>query len=180
MKKPVVAVIGASITQPGEPDYEAGIRLGRLLAESGIAVATGGYEGLMEAVSAGAAQVGGEVIGITAPAVFAGRSGANQHVTDERPAATLTERIHDLVSISDAVVALPGSLGTFTELVVAWNVAYVAPLGGGSTRPVIAVGPLWGGLVPLLAEQLGASADLVHCVDTVEQAAAAIVENLGS
>ncbi len=179
MRKPVVAVIGASITKPGEPDYEAGIRLGRLLAESGMAVATGGYGGLMEAVSAGAAQAGGEVIGITAPAVFPGRSGANQHVTDERPAPTLTERIHNLMVIADAVIALPGSLGTLTELVVAWNLAHVAPFSGGSPKPVVAVGPLWNGLIPGLADRLETDANLVQCVDTIEQAVAAVTSELG-
>ncbi len=178
MRSPIVAVIGASQTQSGDPDYRDGIQLGRLLAESGYTVATGGYGGSMEAVSAGAAQAGGEVIGVTAPTVFPARSGANRYVTDERPAATLTERIHDLFAMADAVIALPGSLGTLTELLVAWNLAHVAPFGGGTPLPVVAVGPLWNGLVSELADRLATNADLVHCVDTVEQAVTAVMTNL--
>jgi hypothetical protein len=179
MRTPLVAVVGASQTQPGEPDYQDGIRLGRLLAQAGWAVATGGYGGLMEAVSTGAAVLGGRVIGVTAPAVFTGRPGANQHVTDEWPAATITERIHELLTAADAVIALPGSLGTLTELVVAWNVAFVAPFSGGHPKPIVAVGPTWGELVPMLARRLATNGDLIQCVDTVEEAAEFVTERGG-
>jgi uncharacterized protein (TIGR00730 family) len=179
MNTPVVAVVGASQTQPGEPDYQDGIRLGGLLARAGWTVATGGYGGLMEAVSAGAADLGGRVIGVTAPAVFASRSGANQHVTEERRADTITERIHELLTTADAVIALPGSLGTLTELVVAWNVAYVAPFSGRNPKPIVAVGPTWGELVPTLARRLATNGDLVRCVDTVEEAAEFVTEQGG-
>ena len=179
MRTPVVAVVGASQTQPGELDYQDGIRLGRRLAAAGWTVATGGYGGLMEAVSTGAADVGGRVIGVTAPAVFPARSGANQHVTDERRAATITERIHELLTAADAVIALPGSLGTFTELIVAWNVAFVAPFSGSDPKPIVAVGPTWGELVPMLARRLATSGDLVRCVDTVDEAAEFVTERSG-
>lgn len=174
MHQPIVAVIGASQTRPGDPDYGDAMRLGRLLAEAGYAVASGGYGGLMEAVSAGAAEVGGRVMGITAPGVFPGRSGANRYVTDERPAATLTERIQDLLTISDAVVALPGSLGTLTELVVAWNLAFVAPFSSHRPAPIVAVGPTWAELVPLLTKRLATDGGLVQCVATVEGAIAVL------
>ncbi|MDH3261173.1 MAG: LOG family protein [Acidimicrobiia bacterium] len=178
MHNPVIAVIGASQTQPEDPDYRDGVRLGRLLAEAGCTVASGGYGGLMEAVSAGAAQAGGRVIGVTAPAVFPGRSGANQYVTDERPAATITERIQDLLTISNVVVALPGSLGTLAELVLAWNIAFVAPFSAGHSLPIVAVGPTWGELVPLLTERLATNGDLVRCVDTVEDAIAVVLRHV--
>ena len=174
MYQPIVAVIGASQTEPDDPDYQDGIRLGRLLAAAGYTVASGGYGGLMEAVSAGAAEVGGRVIGVTAPAVFPGRDGANSHVTEERPASSLTERIQDLLTISDAVVALPGSLGTLTELVVAWNIAFVAPFSGRRPTPIVTVGPNWAELVDLLTERLATDGGLVQCVATVEEAAAAV------
>ncbi len=134
----------------------------------------------MEAVSAGAAEVGDRIIGITAPEVFPGRSGANQYVTDERQAPTITERIQDLLTLADAVVALPGSLGTFTELVVAWNLAYVAPFSGRRPKLIVAVGPTWRELVPLLAHRLATDGNLVRCVDTVDEAAALVIAGLRS
>src|SRR5665811_940652 len=109
---PTIAVIGSSRTQSNDQDYLDAQRLGRLLAQAELTVASGGYGGLMEAVSEGAQSVGGAVIGVTAPDVFPGRARVNEYVTDEQPADTLTERIHQLIYHSDGVVALPGSIGT--------------------------------------------------------------------
>jgi uncharacterized protein (TIGR00730 family) len=175
---PVVAVFGASSSSPGDGHYEAGVTCGRLLAEAGFTVATGGYAGLMEAVSEGAASAGGHVIGVTVPPVFPDRHGANPHVIEERRARTLTERIHELIAVSDASIALHGSIGTATELLVAWNLAYVARFAGLQPRPVVAVGARWRGLVATLTMTLETDVDLVTCVDDVADAVATVVRRL--
>ncbi len=174
----VVAVLGSSAVVPGDPDYEDGRRVGRLLAEAGFAVATGGYGGLMEAVSAGARDAAGTVIGVTAPSVFPNRSGPNPFLTEERPAAGLIDRYHELVEGSDASIALPGSIGTLTELMVAWNLAFVAPFSGRPAKPVVAVGEVWRRVVSDLSELVGADASLVTCVDGVDEAVAQIARRL--
>jgi uncharacterized protein (TIGR00725 family) len=174
----VIAVIGSSRTQPDEPEYGDALRLGGALARAGFTVASGGYGGLMDAVSAGAADAGGQVIGVTAPHVFPGRKGVNRYVTVEEPAESLTERIHRLIYHSDAVVALPGSIGTLTELMSAWNLAFVAPFSNATPKPVIAVGPLWRDLIPLLAERLRTDGTLVRCVDTADEAARMVINLL--
>lgn len=170
----VVAVFGASSPRPGNASYDVGVRCGRLLAEAGYAVATGGYAGLMEAVSLGARQDGGRVIGVTVPDVFPDHPGGNEHLTEEMRAATLLERIHEMVDLSVASIALPGSLGTATELLVAWNLAYVARFANAVPKPVIAVGDQWQHLVPLLTEELETDGSLVTLVDTVDEAVAAV------
>jgi uncharacterized protein (TIGR00725 family) len=180
MHQRIVAVIGASATGPEENDYLDGVRLGHLLAGAGFAIASGGYGGLMEAVSAGAAGRGGRVIGVTAPSVFPGRAGANAFVTEERQAATIPERIQDMLAMSDAVVALPGSLGTLTELVLAWNIALVAPFSARQPVPIVAVGRTWAELVPLLTERLATNGDLVQCVAGVDEAAALVAGHLNN
>ena len=53
-ERPVVTVFGASLTRRTDPEYAIAERLGSLLARSGYAVMTGGYFGMMEAVSKGA------------------------------------------------------------------------------------------------------------------------------
>lgn len=170
----VVAVFGASSPRRGDPSYEVGIRCGTLLAEAGFAVATGGYAGIMEAVSLGARRAGGRVIGVTVPGVFPDRPGGNEHLTEETRAATLLERIHEMVDLSVASIALPGSLGTATELLVAWNLAYVARFTSAVPKPVIAVGGQWRHLVPLLTAELETDGSLVTLVDTVDEAVAAV------
>ncbi len=166
-----VAVFGSSRPVPGDPAFADGVRLGELLAGAGLVVATGGYGGVMEAVSAGAAAAGGTVIGVTAPAVFPDRVAANGHLTREIVAGTISERIHRLIDLADATITLPGSLGTFTELVVAWNAAALAPLTGGTPRTHVAVGSDWPVVIAFLAERLDVDPSLITCVATVEEAA---------
>lgn len=175
---PVVAVFGASRTRPGDDDYHDAARCGRLLAEAGFSVLTGGYGGSMEAVSRGAAQAGGHVIGVTAPGIFPDRSGANEYVAHEIPADTLTRRIDIMMDLSSAVIALNGSIGTLTELMVAWNAAFVARFSNSVPRPVIAVGPNWRALVPQLAGSLATDGELVTLVDEVDEAVDAVVRSL--
>lgn len=177
MSAPIVAVFGSSAPSPGHPLYDQGVRLGTLLARGGATVATGGYAGLMEAVSEGAYRAGGRVIGVTAPEVFPGRSGANRYVGEEVTATTMSERIHRLVSLADATIALPGSIGTLAEFMVAWNVNYVAPFRGDRPRRQVAVGDGWRRLMSYLAEEFGTDGSYVTCVDDVEAAARVVLED---
>ncbi len=171
---PVVAVFGSSAGGPGERAYESARDCGRLLAEAGYTVATGGYGGVMEACSRGAADAGGRVIGVTAPAAFPGRPGANRWVQVEIPAGTITERIHLLLNGSAACLALDGSIGTLTELLMAWNLAFVAGLSGALARPVVAVGPTWAAVVAYLAEATGSDPAGVTLVPDVNAAVAEV------
>lgn len=168
--RPIVAVFGASGSSPGDGHYEEGVRCGALLAGAGYGVVTGGYGGLMEAVSRGAASEGGHVLGVTAPAAFPGRHSANRFLTEEWRAAHLMERIHELTNVSSAAITMHGSIGTLTELAAAWNLAFVANRAAQTPKPVIAVGGRWSRLVPVLAEQLETDGSLVTVVGTVDEA----------
>jgi uncharacterized protein (TIGR00730 family) len=165
---PIVAVFGSSKVERDDAVWGEAERLGRLLVLAGAQVATGGYAGLMEAVSAGAAAAGGRPIGVTAPAVFPARAGANGYVAREIPAPTLPQRIARIVEIADASVALPGSIGTLAELLVAWNDAFVAPFRGAAPRPVVAVGSTWSRLIDQIGGSTGADTSFVTCVDEVD------------
>lgn len=165
-----VAVFGSALSVPGDGVYEDGVLCGELLAAANLIVATGGYAGVMEAVSRGARSRGGTVIGVTAPTVFPDRPGANPYVDREHPAPHLLDRIHRLTSQSDAAIALPGSLGTLTELVAAWNLAFVARFSNTPTKPLVTVGQGWSTLVDHLARVLNADRRLVTTVDTVQAA----------
>ena len=173
-------MFGSSLGAPGEPEYEQALELGRLLGRAGYAVATGGYGGSMEAVSAGADEVGGTITGVTAPEIFPHRDLPNRFVQEHIRAASLTERIHELVDLADACVALPGSIGTFTELMVAWNLAYVARFTESPPHPVVAIGSHWRRLVADLAAELDTDSSLVTCVETPAEAVDFLQERLGS
>lgn len=168
---PLVTVFGASRTQEESTDWNDAFRLGAGLAERGYGVVTGGYGGSMEAVSAGAASVGNgaPIVGVTVPDTFRTRSGANVHVTREVQAPSLLARMEAMLADAVAAVALPGSLGTFTEIMVAWNVAYVARFRSDHPLPLITVGAAWHDLCADVQRVTGTDGGLVVSVRTVEE-----------
>lgn len=136
-----VTVFGGSAPKPGEPAYQEAQRLGTLLGKAGYTVLTGGYIGTMEAVSRGAAEAGGNVIGVTCEEIEAWRSGgANAWVAEEMRFPSLRERLFALIDTCQAAIALPGGPGTLTEISLMWNQMITRSL---SPRPLILVGPGW-------------------------------------
>ena len=132
----IVVVFGSSRISPKSPAWEEAHRFGRAVAEAGFDLASGGYGGAMEAASLGAKEAGALVVGVTAPAVFPGRAGANPYVDLEFPAPTLLSRIERMLDLGRAFVALPGGVGTFTEIAAAWNRAFVDRLAGRAAPPI--------------------------------------------
>jgi uncharacterized protein (TIGR00730 family) len=136
-----VSVFGGSQPQEGSAAYAEAQNLGRLLAERGHTVLTGGYIGTMEAVSRGAREAGGHVIGVTCEDIEAWRPiKANAWVMEEIRKKTLIERLHTLIHESDAALALPGGAGTLTEITLMWNLMIVESL---HRRPLILIGDGW-------------------------------------
>lgn len=136
-----ITVFGSSKPKPGDSDYDQAVRLGALIAKSSHAVLTGGYIGTMEAVSRGAAEAGGHVIGVTCAQIERWRNtGANPWVKEERRFETLNERLNELITACDAAIALPGGPGTLTEITLFWNLLVIEAL---PPRPLVLVGEGW-------------------------------------
>jgi uncharacterized protein (TIGR00730 family) len=136
-----VTVFGGAQPKEDSKAYEEARELGKLLAEHGHAVLTGGYMGTMEAVSRGASDAGGHVIGVTCIDIEDWRkSKPNQWVKEERRKKTLAERLMGLIEGCDAAVALPGGAGTLAEISLMWNLMIVESL---PPRPLILVGSGW-------------------------------------
>ncbi|HYZ11231.1 MAG TPA: hypothetical protein VE962_05000, partial [Actinomycetota bacterium] len=62
---PRVTVFGGAWVREDEPEHAEARQFGRLAAGAGFEVANGGYGGIMAAVSRGAAEAGGTVVGVT-------------------------------------------------------------------------------------------------------------------
>ena len=136
-----VSVFGGSQPKEGETAYAEALELGRLLAQRGHTVLTGGYIGVMEAVSRGAKEAGGHVIGVTCEDIEAWRHvKANSWVMEEIRKKTLVERLHTLIHESDAAFALPGGAGTLTEIALMWNLMIVESL---HRSPLVLIGHGW-------------------------------------
>ena len=134
---PVISVFGSSsIAEPSEARRQAQ-ELGAALARAGFAVATGGYSGVMEAVSRGAAEAGGTVFGVVARAL---PGKPNPWVRRVIEVDTWEQRLFRLITLGDGYVACPGATGTLVELAVAWEMMNKGLLG---RRPLVALGEFW-------------------------------------
>jgi uncharacterized protein (TIGR00725 family) len=90
--------------------------VGRLLAEAGAVVVTGGRSGVMEAASKGARDAGGTALGILPGA---DRREANEWVTVAVPTGMGEARNALVVRAADALVAVGGAWGTLSEIALA-------------------------------------------------------------
>ncbi len=148
-----VSVFGsANLKLSSEADQQA-YHLGKLLGEQGFAVMTGGYTGTMEAVSRGAKEAGGKVIGVTSDEIEAYRPmGPNQWVTEEWRCKTFRERLDKLVEFCDAAVALPGGLGTMVEIGLTWNHLVIHTI---DPKPLVLIGSGWQNIMETFFNELG-------------------------
>ena len=91
-------------------------RLGAELAAAGIRLVYGdGGIGLMAAVAKGCLDAGGEVTGVI-PRFMVEQGWNNPRSTETIVTETMHERKATICDICDAMVALPGGIGTFEEL----------------------------------------------------------------
>jgi uncharacterized protein (TIGR00730 family) len=136
-----ITVFGGSLPKEGDTAYAEAQELGKLLAQRGHTVLTGGYIGTMEAVSRGAHEAGGHVIGVTCEDIENWRKvGANRWVKEERRMKTLNERLKALIDGCDAALALPGGAGTLAEIALMWNLMSVESR---RRSPLILIGRGW-------------------------------------
>src|ERR671934_331622 len=134
----VITVIGKSARDANDPvppqALDAAEEVGRLIAERGAVVVSGGLSGVMEAVSRGAKNAGGLVIGILPG--FDKRD-ANEYVDLAITTGMGWMRNTLTVRAADAVIMISGGIGTLNELTVAYELKPTVILegtGGWSSR----------------------------------------------
>jgi uncharacterized protein (TIGR00730 family) len=136
-----ITVFGGSQPKAGDESYAEAYELGKLLASAGHTILTGGYIGTMEAVSRGASEGGGHVIGVTCDEIENWRKvKPNAWVQEERRFQTLEQRLSELIHSCQAAIALPGGPGTLTEIALTWNLMIIAAI---PPKPLILVGESW-------------------------------------
>jgi len=172
-KSRIITVFGSSRPKAGHADYSAAFELGRALVGAGFGVCTGGYGGVMEAVSRGASESGGRVLAVTS-SFFHLR--ANRWVQEETCADTWQDRLFELVRLGDGYVACKGGTGTLVELAVVWEMLNKKAM---EPRPFVTLGDFWQPVLDRVREverghesRWGESSDpLVHQALTPEDAA---------
>jgi uncharacterized protein (TIGR00730 family) len=142
----IITVFGSARPQAGEADYEEARRLGAELGRRGFQVCTGGYTGVMEAVSRGAKEAGGRTIAITSTFF---RTQANSWVDEEHAASTWQERLFELIRFGEGFVACKGGTGTLVELAVVWEMLNKGVMAG---KPFVTLGDFWAPIIERVRE----------------------------
>jgi uncharacterized protein (TIGR00730 family) len=110
---PLVTVFGSARTKPDEPSYKEAETMGRLLAENGYGVISGGGEGIMGAVSKGALEAGGNSIGLNIE--LPNEQQPNKFQTHSLSFRYFFIRKVCFLKYTLGVVVFPGGYGTLDE-----------------------------------------------------------------
>lgn len=169
----IITVFGSSRPLEDHADYQEARSLGRALGAAGFAVCSGGYGGVMEAVSRGSKESGGKTFGVTA--AFFQRS-ANPWIDTEIRVNSWQERLFELIRLADGYVTCKGGTGTLVELAVVWEMLNKSVI---ASKPVVVLGEFWTPILDRIREvELGhpglwgeANGALVHAVTTPDEAA---------
>jgi uncharacterized protein (TIGR00730 family) len=109
-------------SRPGQDPahLELAREVGRWIGQNGARlVYGGGHHGLMGAVADAALAAGAHVTGVI-PQALVEMEAAHQGCSELHVVATMHERKHLMAERADAILALPGGIGTFEELFEVW------------------------------------------------------------
>jgi uncharacterized protein (TIGR00730 family) len=142
----IITVFGSSRPREGDSHYALAQELGAQLASRGFTICSGGYGGVMEAVSRGAKDAGGRTLGVTADFFDAP---ANRWIDEVISVKTWQERLFALVEHGSGYVACPGGTGTLVELAVVWEMLNKRVM---PAKPFVTLGHFWQPIVERVRE----------------------------
>lgn len=111
--EPAVSIFGSARAKEDHRDYKKARKLGKMLAENGITVLTGGGPGVMEAANRGATESGGQSIGVNIELPFEQKP--NPYAKKIISFNYFFVRKVMLVKYASAFVIFPGGFGTMDE-----------------------------------------------------------------
>ena len=173
MSNKIITIFGTGRAKAGDSAYALAMETGELLAQADFTIANGGYGGTMLAAAKGAAEAGGEIVGVTCSAFKSSR--ANKYITREIATASLDERLDTLIKMGQAYVVLPGGTGTLLELAKVWELKNKGFLK--AEKPIILVGRFWKPLAELIATDDPDSSRHIKLADEPKQAVKLIIDN---
>lgn len=179
-ERKIITVFGSSRPHEGEADYAEARELGRALASQGFLVCSGGYGGVMEAVSRGAKEADGHTRGVTSEFF---RARANRWVDEEVRVKSWQDRLFELVRCGDGYVVCKGGTGTLVELAVVWEMLNKGVI---PRKPFVALGEFWRPILERVREveasrssKWGEASDrLIHLAPSPAEAASSLARAL--
>ena len=162
--QPGVSVFGSARVRPGEPVYKKAEKTGRLLAEEGYTIITGGGPGVMEAANKGAYEAGGRSVGLSI-----------QLPNEEKPNRYTNLAVNFryffirkvmFIKYAQAYVVMPGGFGTMDELFEALTLIQTDKI---KPFPVILMGSdYWKGLLDWIKKTMAEKRGMVG-LDEIEE-----------
>jgi hypothetical protein len=176
---PAVSVFGSARIAEEDRHYGLARDVGRLLAERGYAVITGGGPGLMEAANRGAAEAGGMSVGCTIE--LPDEQAVNDYVSLAIAFRYFFVRKTMFVKYADGFIIFPGGFGTMDELFEALTLIQTGKV---HNFPLILFGSrYWSGLQQWLRDVMLESGRLspedlsiIQVTDAPEEAVAIILD----
>jgi uncharacterized protein (TIGR00730 family) len=180
--RPAVTIFGSARVSERHPAYEEAREVGRLFAQAGFAVVTGGGPGVMEAANRGAKEGGGVSVGFNINLPH--EQHVNPYLDIELTFNHFYARKTMFVKAAEGFVIFPGGFGTLDELFEALTLIQTGKV---SHFPVVLYDHgYWEGLVEwirdrLLVERMISPDDveLLHVTGSPADAVATVLECYG-
>lgn len=145
-----VTIFGSARLKPDDKYYHMAEKLGQLLAQNGFAVMTGGGPGIMEAVNKGAAEAGGQSVGMNIKLPLEQKP--NPYANLQLDYKYFFIRKVMFVKYAMAYVIMPGGYGTMDEFFEALTLIQTKRV---KSFPVILMGrEYWQGLLDWLKDSM--------------------------
>ena len=155
-----VTIFGSARVKPGDTYYQKAEKLGQLLAQNGFAVITGGGPGIMEAGNKGAAEAGGQSVGMNIKLPFEQKP--NPYANLQIDYKYFFIRKVMFVKYAMAYVIMPGGYGTMDEFFEALTLIQTKRV---KSFPVILMGSeYWQGLLDWLKNTM-LQKEMIHPFD---------------
>lgn len=169
---PAVSIFGSARVSSDAPEYQLTEKLARLLVQRGYGIITGGGPGIMEAANKGAAEAGGQSVGLNIELPFEQRP--NPYSNLQLNFRYFFVRKVMFVKYAIAYIVMPGGFGTVDELFEA-----VTLIQTNKIKPfpvVLMVKSYWEGLLNWIRDTMLAQGkicsrdlDLLHLSDDPEE-----------
>ncbi|MBW1972227.1 MAG: TIGR00730 family Rossman fold protein [Spirochaetes bacterium] len=141
--KPAVTIFGSSRAKPEDSHYQKAYQIAYKLAKEGFSIITGGGPGIMEAANKGAADAGGESVGLHIELPLEQK--ANEYSNIKIRFHYFFVRKVMFIRYGMAYVIMPGGFGTLDELSEAVTLIQTKKI---KPFPVILVDKsYWGGFI---------------------------------
>jgi uncharacterized protein (TIGR00730 family) len=148
--KNAVSIFGSARVTPDDPYYQKTEKLARRLAEKGFSVITGGGPGIMEAANKGAAEAGGQSVGMNIRLPFEQKPNEYANISIDYKYFFIRKVM--FVKYAVAYVIMPGGFGTMDELFEALTLIQTRRI---KSFPVILMGSeYWKGLLDWLKKTM--------------------------